>query len=387
MMAAGMETVYDSTDEFGRPPFCRLNTTGGCLEGEKFKIMRAMRLVKERTFKLQEDAVPQPGEGEALLRVQSIGICGSDIHSVTHMQIGSIVLDKPFVLGHEFSAVVEAVGPGVDPGLEGKLVAVDPCISCEQCEQCVEGNPNLCSNTRFCGTFPYEGAMRDFIVHPANLLHELPDGFSPSDGAMLEPAGIALHSVNLGHVHAGDRVAVHGCGPIGLLTLQIARAAGAAQILAVEPLAYRREWALELGADVVMDADGSQVTSALDHTAGRGVDVAFEAAGQIEAVSDAVEVARPGGRVVVIGIPDENRVTFREATARTKGLSVYFVRRMKHTYERTIALVRSGQLDIRSLVTHHYALEDAARGYAMVEKREDGMIKAMIHVDPAAMPS
>jgi L-iditol 2-dehydrogenase len=345
-----------------------------------------MRLVKARTFEVFEDSQPEPGRGEALLRIQAIGICGSDIHSVTHMKIGSIVLDKPFVLGHEFSAIVEGVGEGVDPEWIGKLVAVDPCISCEECEQCIEGNPNLCANTLFTGTFPYEGAMRDYIVHPASLLHELPEGFSASDGAMLEPAGIALHSVNLGHVHAGDRVAVFGCGPIGLLTMQIARAAGAAEIIAVEPLDYRREWARNFGADFVIDSDSNQIEAIRTRTAGRGVDVAFEAAGQIEPVSDAVEVARPGGRVVVIGIPPENRVSFHEATARTKGLSVYFVRRMKHTYDRTIAMVMSGQLDIHSLVTHHFPFEQAAKGYKMVEERSDGLIKAMIHVDPASAP-
>ena len=355
--------------------------------GRRIRIaMRAMRLVKTRTFEVFDDPQPMPGEGEALLRVQAIGICGSDIHSVTHMKIGSIVLDKPFVLGHEFSAIVDQVGEGVDPAWVGKLVAVDPCISCEQCEQCIEGNPNLCGNTLFTGTFPYEGAMRDYIVHPASLLNELPEGFSTSDGAMLEPAGIALHSVNIGHVHAGDSVAVFGCGPIGLLTIQIARAAGASEIIAIEPLEYRREWARKLGVDAVLDSDGNQIEAVLERTRGRGVDVAFEAAGQVEPVSDAVEVARPGGRVVVIGIPSENKVTFREATARTKGLSVYFVRRMKHTYERTIAMVQSGQLDIRSLVTHHFAFEDAAEGYEMVEHRSDGLIKAMIHVDPASMP-
>jgi L-iditol 2-dehydrogenase len=349
-------------------------------------VMRAMRLVKARTFEVFQDPKPALAKGEALLRVQAIGICGSDIHSVTHMKIGSIILDKPFVLGHEFSAIVEEVGEGVDPGWVGKLVAVDPCISCEECEHCIEGNPNLCAHTLFTGTFPYEGAMRDYIVHPASLLHELPEGFSTIDGAMLEPAGIALHSVNLGHVRAGDRVAIFGCGPIGLLTMQIARAAGASEIIAVEPLGYRREWAEKFGADLVLDSDGQQIENILDRTGGRGVDVAFEAAGQVEPVSDAVEVARPGGRVVVIGIPPENEVSFREATARTKGLSVYFVRRMKHTYDRTIAMVRNGQLDIRSLVTHHFPFEAAAEGYAMVEQRSDGLIKAMIHVDPSSMP-
>ncbi len=349
-------------------------------------MIRAMRLVSPRTFELHEDPKPKAGGGEALLRVQAVGICGSDLHSVTHMKIGDIVLDKPFVLGHEFSAVVEAVGDGVEPKWVGQLVAVDPCISCGHCEHCIEGNPNVCRNTLFAGTFPYEGALREYIVHPAELLHALPENFTTSDGAMLEPAGIALHSVNMGHVHAGDRVAILGCGPIGLLTMQIARAAGASQIIAVEPLAYRREWASKLGADSVLSNDGKHIEDILRLTEGRGVDVAFEAAGQIEPVSDAVEVTRPGGRVVVIGIPEKNQVSFRESSARTKGLTLYFVRRMKHTYDRVIALIQSGQLDVGSLVTHHFPLEDAAAGYQLVEKREDGLIKAMIHVDPASMP-
>jgi len=298
----------------------------------------------------------------------------------SHGQIGDTALESPLILGHEASGVVAATGQGVTHVKEGQLVAVDPAIPCRTCEHCLQGNPNLCRDLRFFGIWPHDGVLREQLAHPASLVYPLQERFSAVDAAMLEPLGVAIHAVDLGHVRPGSSVSVHGCGPIGLLVLQAARAAGATYLIAIEPIPGRRAMALEGGADHALDADGSQVEQILRLTDGRGVDVAFEAAGENRAVEDAVEAAKPGARVLLIGIPVDDRTHFRASAARRKGLSLLLCRRMKHTYPRAIALVQDGRIDLRGLVTHHIPFEQAPRAFDLVERRAEGVIKAVIEI-------
>jgi L-iditol 2-dehydrogenase len=204
--------------------------------------------------------------------------------------------------------------------------------------------------------------------------------FSPIDAAMLEPLGVAIHAADLAHLRPGWTVSVHGCGPIGLLALQVARIAGASRLIAIEPIPGRRALALKLGADYALDAAGTQVQEVLRLTDGRGVDMAFEAAGENQAVEDAVEAARPGGRVVLIGIPADDRTQFRASAARRKGLTILLCRRMKHTYPRAKSLVESGRIDLAGMITHHLPFADAAHAFDLVERRAEGVIKAVIEI-------
>ena len=340
--------------------------------------MRALRLTAPRTFQWDDDREPLPGPGEVVIAVRAVGVCASDIHMYSHGRIGDTALQSPLILGHELSGVIAATGLGVTHVKVGQLVAVDPAVPCGTCEPCSEGNPNLCRDLRFFGTWPYDGALRERLSHPANLIHPLGESLTAVDGAMLEPLGVAIHGVDLGHLRPGCSVSIHGCGPIGLLVLQVARAAGAARLLAVEPIPGRRAMALKMGADHAIDVDGSQVEQILRSTGGRGVDVAFEAAGENQAVEDAVEVAKPGGRVVLIGIPPDDRTHFRASAARRKGLTILLCRRMRHTYPRAMGLAESGRIDLRTLVTHRVPLEEAPHAFDLVERRADGVVKAVI---------
>jgi L-iditol 2-dehydrogenase len=268
---------------------------------------------------------------------------------------------EPGVLGHEFSAVVK----GTD-----RLVAVDPAINCRACEHCGEGNPNFCSHLRFAGNPGLDGAFREFVNWPQYLLHDLPESFTAEDGAMLEPLGVALHSFDLAHGFPGMKVAVIGAGTIGLFLIQLARLAGASEIVASDPLPHRLEAARELGATrVVPSSDGSEVDEIMSFT-DEGVDVAFEAAGENDAVEVSVEVAKPGGKVILIGIPAEDVTSFRSSVARRNGLTVRLVRRMKHTYPRAIDLVKRNLIDVRSLVTHRFPLSQYLEAFEVAARRE-----------------
>ncbi len=308
--------------------------------------MRAARLYAAGDVRLAEEPIPVPGAGEELVRIGAVGLCGSDRHWFREGGIGDAKLARPVVPGHEFAGWTAA----------GQLVAVDPAIPCEVCEFCREGNPNLCINMRFAGHGREDGALREVIAWPSRYLFPLPDSFTAADGAMLEPLGVAIHAVDLGHLRPGMRVGVFGCGPIGILVLQVALLAGAGEVLFTEPLVHRRAAALALGAR--------------EWRAGEEAHVVFECAGDNAAVEDAVAAARPGGRVILGGIPDDDRTAFKASEARRKGLTLKLVRRMKHTYPRAIRMVADGRVDIRSLVTHRFPLERTAEAFGALDRRE-----------------
>jgi L-iditol 2-dehydrogenase len=343
--------------------------------------MRASLLHGIRDLRLEEFARPAPGPGEVLLKVATVGTCGSDVHYYLEGRIGDQVVTDPIIMGHEFSAWISDLGPEVN-GLEvGQLVAVDPAISCGECEQCQNGHPNLCPDVLFCGTPPVDGVFREYTVMPAENCFPLPPGFGPVEAAMLEPLGIAIHAVDLAHLKTGATVAVLGAGPIGLLIAAVTRASGASEIYMTEPLSYRRQFALDYVADVALDPHQDDVVAEINRlTGGRGVDVAFEAAGAPETPEQCAGVARVGGMIVVAGIPSDDTMTFAASTTRRKGLTIKLVRRMKHTYPRAIRLVHKGIVDVKSLATHTFPLERIQEAFEMVAIYDGGVLRAMVQV-------
>ncbi len=326
--------------------------------------MRVLRLHGVGDLRLHDEPRPEPGNGEALLRVTAVGVCGSDLHWLAEGTTGDERIHAPFVLGHEFAAVVES------GEWQGRRVAVDPLIPCNACEHCLEGNPNLCPDHLFAGQAPQDGALREYMAWPRERLFPLPDSLSDEDGAMLEPLGVALHTVDLGGIRPGMGVGVYGCGPIGLLVVQVARLAGATQIIATDRLQHRLDAAREMEAtQTLLSRRGEENAEILAITRGRGLDVTFEVAGENDAVETAVDTCKPGGCVVLCGIPAVNRISFTASTARRKGLTIKMVRRMKHTYPRAIRLVESGQVDVRSLVTHRLPLDQYEQAFRLAEKR------------------
>ena len=326
--------------------------------------MRAARLHGLGDVRVGEEAAPVPGEGESLVRVTAVGLCGSDLHWFGEGGIGDAQLTRPLVLGHEFAGVVEG------GRLDGRRVAVDPAAPCGECESCLLGNRNLCPRVRFAGHGDNDGGLRELVAWPDSLLHPVPDSLSDADAAMLEPLGVALHAHDLARPRAGDTVAVVGCGPIGLCLVQLARRSGATQVIAVEPLAHRRAAAAAMGADLVLDAGSPDAARALaDATGGRGVDVAFEVAGNDAAVGLAVAAARQGGQVILAGIPGEDTTTFPASVSRRKGLTLKLSRRMKEMYPRTIRLVERGAVDVRSVVSHTFALGEVEEAFRAADDR------------------
>jgi L-iditol 2-dehydrogenase len=317
--------------------------------------MRAARLHKAWDIRVDDEPEPRPTPGECLVRVTAVGVCGSDLHWFAESAIGDATLAHPLVLGHEAAGVI-TTGPRT-----GERVAIDPAIPCETCRACRDGYRNLCPNVIFAGHGETDGAMRELMTWPSDRLHPLPGPVSDAAGALLEPLGVAIQCVDLGHLPFGGTAAVIGCGPIGLLLVRLLKVSGARSVLAVEPLEHRLAAAAQLGADVAGDYE---------------VDVAFEVAGNSDAVQVALDTVRPGGRVVLAGIPDDDTTTFRASTARRKGVTIAMVRRMNEVYPRAIDLAARGVVDLDSLVTTRAGLADVDQALRQAYQRTG--LKAVI---------
>ncbi len=347
--------------------------------------MLAVRLHGPRDLRAERVAAPAPpGAGEVLVRIAAVGICGSDLHAYQDETLSAALRERPLILGHELAGVVAQVGTGATGGdgaeLEpGMLVAVDPAQPCGTCERCQEGNPNLCPRLRFCGVHPHDGGVCELVCVPGRNCFPLPAGMTAAAGALTEALGVALHATDLAHLHKGETVAVIGAGAIGLCLVQAARLAGASAVYAVEPLPWRLKRAAGYAATPV-DAKRDDPVREIDRlTGGRGVDVAIEAAWADRTVQQAAEMCRAGGRLVLVGIPLDDRLTLSHAVARRKGLTIRLCRRMKHAYPRAIGLVASGAVDVAGLVSHRFPLARAAEAFALNAAYRDNVVKVIIH--------
>ncbi len=327
--------------------------------------MKAARLYGVGDVRVTDEPEPLPGEGETRVQVRAVGLCGSDLHWFTDGGIGDATITEPLVPGHEIAGIA------LDGPYAGRVVAVDPAIPCEHCARCLEGNPNLCPTVRFSGHGGVDGGVREVMAWPTHRLFPLPEGVTPDEGAMLEPLGVAIHSWDLGHARLGDIVSIVGAGPIGLLLIQLAHHAGHEVGTVVEPLAHRRAAASDLGAGLVVAPDADLAATS---------DVVFEVSGQPDAVRAAMELARPGGRVVLVGIPDDDTTTFPAATARRKGLTLAIVRRMPEVYPRAIDLLARGRVQLAPLVSDRFGIDAAAAAFAFASGRTG--LKTVI--DPGA---
>jgi len=317
--------------------------------------------------RVEQRPEPVAEAGESLVRVTSVGLCGSDLHWFAAGAIGDAAITRPLVLGHETAGVVVA-GP-----LAGRPVGLDPAVPCGRCRECTSGLEHLCTRMDFAGHGSTDGGLRELVAWPDERIHLLPDGYDTACGALLEPLGVAVHSADLAHLRPGWQVAVIGCGPIGLMLVQLAAAAGC-EVVAVEPLGHRREAAVRAGATATL-APGAVPGSGRDGKC----DVAFEVSGTDDGVERAAVLVRPGARIVLVGIPDADSTTFTASVMRRKGLTVAWARRMTaDAYVRAISLAVRGAVDLSWLTTHRFPLADAAAAFATAARREG--LKVVVNV-------
>jgi len=347
--------------------------------------VRQAVLEKAGRFRLAEAPRPAAAPGQVLLRVKAVGICGSDLHLFREGRIGDVPIERAegrFIPGHECMGVVEECGPGVDRGLAGARVAVDPMAHCGRCELCLKGHQNLCPDVIFLGHPPVPGCLQEFVTLRADQVAPLPAELSDDAGVILEPLGVALHAIRVGGLRPGATAAVLGSGPIGLCCTLLLSRMGISVVLATDLLDARLGLARELGARETLNASRDDAVAALRRlTSGRGVDYVLECAGAPEALAQTAELACVGGRVLVLGIPaaDEDRVLFKHSSARRKGLSVFMIRRSNRTLSECIRWAMADRLPLDRLVSHHWPLDRVQEAFDAVAGRTGGVVKGIVN--------
>jgi len=344
--------------------------------------MKAAFLSALRQIEIGEAPEPRlAGPRDVLLRIDAVGVCGSDVHYYRTGRIGAAVVKFPFVLGHEFAGTIEKTGAGVRGLQPGQRVAVDPLVACGHCDQCRSDRPNTCRNQRFMGN-PGElsGSLAEYLVLPEDCCYPIPASMTAGQAAMVEPLSIGVHSQRLSHMEAGSTIAILGSGPIGLSVLLACRAAADCTAYMTDLIDERLKMAAQLGARWTGNPQQGDIVKAIGEAEPTGVDIVFECAGEQETLDQAVELLKPGGTLVMVGIPEFDEVSFQAHSLRRKELTIKNVRRQNHCMAPAIELVSSGRINVDPLMTHHFPLREAGTAFDLVSGYRDGVIKAIIHV-------
>jgi len=341
--------------------------------------MLLAELIAPRQFRLVEEEIGDLGPGEVRVRVNAVGICGSDLHSYSEGAVGDTPAVYPMVLGHEPAGTVVATGAGVTGWSAGDRAALEPALYCYHCEYCRSGRHNICANIRFLSTPGHAGFFREFVDLPAANLLGIPKNMPMRMATLVEPLAVALHSVGIAGIQIGETAAVFGAGPIGLLTVASLRAAGASRIWVVEPVAHRREMARRMGAAEAIDPRQTDAAAQiLADTGGRGVDCALDCSAKEHTTNWAIRCVRNGGRVILTGIHSGTMIPFEVSPMRRKELAILNVRRSNHESEAALELLTARAEWFAPLVTHTRPLENIADAFRIVEEYADGVGKLVI---------
>ncbi len=342
--------------------------------------MKAAYLTGIRQMAIREAPEPPVARPtDVKLRIETVGVCGSDTHYFRTGRIGDQVVEFPWILGHECSARVADVGGDVTGLTPGQRVAVDPLIWCGTCDQCLAGRENTCRNQKFLGCpGQVEGCLAEYITMPAASCHPVPEGLDAEATALAEPMSISLYAAQQAGEVAGRRVGILGSGPIGLCVLLACRAAGAGAVYMTDIRDNRGTLAAELGADWTGNPQRQDVVGDILAAEPLGLDVVFECAGEQSTLDEALALARPGGRIMLVGIPELERVSFEIATLRRHEVAVQPVRRQNHTVGETLRMIAEGRLNVQAMVTHRYTFDQAPEAMATVADYENNVVKAMV---------
>ena len=347
--------------------------------------MRAAFLTATRQFAVRETPVPElAGDHDVLIKMRAVGVCGSDIHYFTDGRIGEQIIAFPFVIGHEGAGTVEEVGRGVTRVRVGDRIAIDPAVSCGQCDQCRAGRENTCSSLLFMGCpGQIDGCLRDYVVLPEKCCFPVAQAMSFDEATLSEPLAIALYAVesSLGATVANSAVAVLGAGPIGLSVLGVLQAKGVGRVYITDVVADRVAFASRRSPTWCGNASGADVVAEICKREPLLLDVVYECCGKPEALHQAIELLKPGGTLAVIGIPEVDEIAFPMHALRRKEITIKNIRRQNRSTQRAIELLQKKTVDLTALATHHFSLAQTQEAFDTVAHLRDGVVKAIITFD------
>jgi L-iditol 2-dehydrogenase len=316
--------------------------------------------------------MPEIGPGDVLIEIKAVGVCGSDVHYYEHGRIGSYVVRQPLILGHEAAGVIVAVGTDVSQRRIGERVAIEPGIPDGVCVQCRAGRYNLCPHVRFFGTPPIDGALTNYVTVPEGFAYPLPGTMSNEEGALIEPLSVGLWACRKAELRGGDHVLVTGAGPIGLLAMKVAFALGAAAVTMTDVSPHRLEMAQQIGATHTINVAEQSLAQA-----GVEADVLLECSGNQSALMDGIRSLHPAGRAVAVGMSPGEELSVPLSFIQNREITLTGTFRYANTYADAILLVARGHIEVQSLITSRYALEEAEQAL-QASKQDPTAIKSMI---------
>jgi len=336
-------------------------------------VMKAVKLFGSRDARIVETSRPEPAENEVLIQVRAVAICASDVAIYRNgCAAGGIYPEEPMIQGHEFSGEIVAIGPQAEAPPVGSRVAVDPSWHCGKCDLCQEGLYNLCPNVVFPSFPPNDGAMAEYIACPDFSVAVLPDNVSDIEGALTEPLGVGIHAVRLAELAGDETVAILGAGMIGISTMMAACCQGVEDIAVAEPVAARRESAHQMGAQVTAN-NAAQLAEA-----GIRPNVVFECSGDDAALAECLELVRPNGRVVAVGIPEVDELCIDIVRLRRNQITVIFSRRSLNTLEVAVGLLASGQVDFSSIPVRTFSLDQAPEAFELAAQELGPQLRMVV---------
>ena len=329
----------------------------------------------------EERDIPQPKDDEVLVKLEYVGICGSDLHYYESGAIGDYVVKPPFVLGHEPGGTVVEVGKNVTHLKVGDRVALEPGKTCGHCEFCKTGRYNLCPDVVFFATPPVDGVFQEYVAHEAGLCFKLPDNVSTMEGALIEPLAVGFHAARQGGAQAGQVAVVTGAGCIGLVSMMALKAMGVSKVYSVDVMDKRLDKALELGADGVINGSREDaVKKVMELTGGMGCDLVIETAGTEITTRQAVQMTKKGATIVLVGYSKTGEIKMPISLALDKELTFKTVFRYRHIYPMAIDAVASGRVNLKGIVTNEFALDDIQEAMDESVKNKAEMVKAVVKI-------
>lgn len=348
--------------------------------------MRAAVLHKVRDLRVDEVPMPNaPQPNEVRVRINKVGICGSDVHYWEHGRIGDFVVREPMILGHECAGTVVEVGAQVTHLQAGDRVALEPGVprlsNAISHYYMKRGEYNLCPDIFFFATPPDHGSFCDYVNHPADFCFKLPDNVSLEEGAMIEPLSTGIYASRVAPVTMGDTVAITGAGPIGLMNLLAVKAAGAANVIISDVVEERLQVAKQIGATRVVRGDAAELRAAAEElTEGRGADICIEAAGHADALNACIKAARPGATVVIIGLPPGDNATLNISDMVVREIKLRPIFRYNNTFPTGVNLLASGKVDVKPLISKRFPLEQTPEAFEYVVANRGSCVKAIVDV-------
>lgn len=341
--------------------------------------MKVCVLTGKQKLEWTERPIPQPGRNEVQVKLEYVGICGSDLHFYQEGRLGNWDLDGPLALGHEPGGVVSAVGEGVVNLKVGDKVAIEPAVGCGECEDCLKGHYNLCKNVKMLA-IPHErdGVNAEYCVHPASMCYKLPDNVDTMAGGLMEPLSVGFHATELSDARVGESAIILGSGCIGLCTLMCLKARGVSQIYVTDVLDKRLDKALELGATRVFNSRRENIEEFAKTLPDGGVDLVYECAGNRTATLQTCRLIKRAGRVTLVGVSPEPVLELDIATLNAMEGVIYSVYRYRNTYPKLIAAVASGAIPLNKIVSHVFDFKDCIHAIEYSNAHKDEVIKGVI---------